>query len=123
LRWLTIEKYDSHRRVSPRPPTPASPATARITNENFCSALRHDFTPASDIDLLVTFHPEARITFFQLDEIEHDFAQLFQRSVDAVTRPAIEHSHNPIRRQNILGNIQVIYPLALPQPILSGRYD
>jgi hypothetical protein len=76
----------------------------------FGSVLRDDFHPNSDIDLLVTFHPDAKITFFQLDAIERDFSQHVDRPVDVVTRTAIETSHNPIRRQNILGNMQVIYP-------------
>ena len=77
----------------------------------FGSVLRDDFRPDSDIDLLVTFHPDARVTFFQLHEIERDFAHHFDRPVDVVTRAAIERSHNPIRRQNILGNMQVIYSI------------
>ena len=77
----------------------------------FGSVLRDDFRPDSDIDLLVTFADTPRITFFDLDEIERQFSALFQnRPVDVVTRPAIEHSHNPIRRHNILDNAQTLYP-------------
>jgi uncharacterized protein len=57
----------------------------------------------------VTFAESAKITFFDLDAIEQDFAQLVGRPVDVVTRRAIEQSHNPIRRQNILGNARIIY--------------
>jgi len=75
----------------------------------FGSILREDFNADSDIDLLVKFSEQARITFFDLDLIEQQLSQLFHRSVDVVTKPAIEQSHNPIRRQNILDNSKVIY--------------
>ncbi|MGB3236762.1 MAG: nucleotidyltransferase domain-containing protein [Geitlerinemataceae cyanobacterium] len=76
----------------------------------FGSVLRDDFNPNSDIDLLITFADSARITFFDLDEIEQQFSILFEnRPVDVVTRNAIEQSHNPIRRQNILNNAKIIY--------------
>ena len=77
----------------------------------FGSVLRDDFNADSDIDILVTFAENARITFFNLDEIERQFGILFNnRPVDVVTKNAIEHSRNPIRRQNILNNAQIIYP-------------
>ncbi len=66
----------------------------------FGSILRDDFNLNSDIDLLVTFHPEARITLFGLEAIEIGFQKIFQRPVDLVTKRAIERSHNWIRRQN-----------------------
>jgi uncharacterized protein len=76
----------------------------------FGSVLRDDFNPDSDIDLLVTFADSARITFFDLDEIERQFSILFDnRPIDVVTKNAIERSHNPIRRQNILNNAKIIY--------------
>ncbi|MBC6424161.1 MAG: nucleotidyltransferase domain-containing protein [Hormoscilla sp. SP12CHS1] len=74
----------------------------------FGSILRDDFNLNSDIDLLVTFHPEARITMFGLEAIEMGFQKLLQRPVDLVTKRAIERSHNWIRRQNILGNAKTI---------------
>jgi uncharacterized protein len=75
----------------------------------FGSVLRADFNPSSDIDFLVTFSESAKITFFDLDAIEQRLSQIVGRSVDVVTRRAIEQSHNPIRRQNILGNARIIY--------------
>lgn len=76
----------------------------------FGSILRDDFRPDSDIDLLVTFADNARITFFDLDEIERQLSPLFcNRPVDVVTRRAIEQSHNPIRRHNILDSAQTLY--------------
>lgn len=75
----------------------------------FGSILREDFNADSDIDVLVKFSEEARITFFDLDVIEQQLSQLFHRPVDIVTKQAIEQSHNPIRRKNILDNSKVIY--------------
>lgn len=75
----------------------------------FGSVLRDDFNQNSDIDLLVTFAEDAKITFFDLDSIEHQFSSLFNRTVDVVTKRAINNSHNWIRKNNILNNSQVIY--------------
>ena len=75
----------------------------------FGSVLREDFNSNSDIDILVSFADDAKITFFDLDDLEQEFSQLFNRPVDVVTKAAIEQSHNWIRRNNILGNFQIIY--------------
>lgn len=75
----------------------------------FGSVLRDDFNPQSDIDILVSFAKEAKITFFDLDTIESQLSKLFNRPVDLVTKQAIEQSHNWIRRNNILNNAKVIY--------------
>ncbi|AFY36881.1 DNA polymerase beta domain protein region [[Leptolyngbya] sp. PCC 7376] len=76
----------------------------------FGSVLRDDFRIDSDIDLLVSFAADAKITFFNLDTIEQEFSELFgDRPIDIVTRHSIENSHNPIRRRNILEHSQVLY--------------
>jgi predicted nucleotidyltransferase len=75
----------------------------------FGSILREDFNLNSDVDLLVSFAPQAKITFFDLDNIENQFSLLFKRPVDIVTKKAMEKSHNWIRQQNILGNAKIIY--------------
>ena len=77
----------------------------------FGSVLREDFNPNSDIDVLVSFAESAKITFFDLDTIEQQLSQLFNRPVDVVTKRAIEKSHNWIRKKNILDNAQIIYEL------------
>ena len=75
----------------------------------FGSVLRDDFNPQSDVDILVSFAKSTKITFFDLDAIEEQLSKLLNRSVDLVTRQAVEQSHNWIRKQNILGNSRVIY--------------
>ena len=75
----------------------------------FGSVLRDDFNPRSDIDVLISFTENAKITFFDLDKIEQQLSDIFHRPVDVVTKKAIEQSHNWIRKRNILERSQVIY--------------
>lgn len=75
----------------------------------FGSVLREDFNPNSDIDVLVSFAEDAKITFFDLDYLEQKLSELFNRPVDIVTKRAIEQSHNWIRKKNILENAKIIY--------------
>ncbi len=75
----------------------------------FGSVLREDFNGDSDIDILVTFTPNNNISLLDLENLEQQFATLFNRSVDIVTKKSIENSHNWILRQNILENSEVIY--------------
>lgn len=75
----------------------------------FGSALRDDFKPDSDIDVLISFHTNARPTLFQLARMQLELEEIFGRSVDLSTRRGIENSRNPIRRQNILSTARTIY--------------
>ncbi|AFZ33821.1 DNA polymerase beta domain protein region [Stanieria cyanosphaera PCC 7437] len=75
----------------------------------FGSVLREDFNSNSDIDVLVSFSEDAKITFFDLDILEQQLSKLFNRSVDVVTKRSIEQSHNWIRKKNILENTKIIY--------------
>jgi predicted nucleotidyltransferase len=75
----------------------------------FGSALRDDFRPDSDIDVMVQFHADARIRFSQLDAMELELQKILHRDVDLVTRQGIESSRNYLRRHEILSSAQVIY--------------
>ena len=75
----------------------------------FGSALRDDFGPDSDIDLLVSFDPDARPTLFDVVRMQEELSQVLGRKVDLVTRRAVETSRNYIRRRAILGSAQVVY--------------
>ncbi len=75
----------------------------------FGSILREDFRPSSDIDLLVSFSPRARISLFDLVRMQNELKEIFGREVDLVERSAIEKSENYIRRKSILSNTKVIY--------------
>lgn len=75
----------------------------------FGSVLRDDFSPDSDIDVLVTFTEDADWGLFDHVRIQQELQTLFKREVDAVSRRAIERSPNWIRRKNILNTAQAIY--------------
>jgi len=79
--------------------------------EVFGSAARgEDFDPArSDVDLLVEFTPEARFDFAAFADLKDALEAVFGRDVDLIDRPAIEKSHNPIRRHTILGDAQLLF--------------
>ena len=72
----------------------------------FGSALREDLRPDSDIDVLVTFEPEAGWSLFDLATMQHELEALFNGNVDLVERAGLR---NPFRRHDILKTRQVIY--------------
>ncbi|ABY35313.1 MAG TPA: DNA polymerase subunit beta [Chloroflexus aurantiacus] len=75
----------------------------------FGSALREDFGPDSDIDVMVTFAPGTQWSFqhwlAMIDELE----RIFGRKVDLVERRAVEASKNYIRRKHILTHLERVY--------------
>lgn len=75
----------------------------------FGSALRSDFRPDSDIDVLVTFDPDSHWTLFNMVDMQDELEAIFEREVDLVSRRGIEHSHNYLRRKAILSSAVVIY--------------
>ena len=60
----------------------------------FGSVLRDDFTPQSDVDVLVEFEPEAdrRLTYFQLGRIQLEMEQLLGRRVELSLANALDQS-------------------------------
>ncbi|MBZ5579303.1 MAG: nucleotidyltransferase family protein [Acidobacteriia bacterium] len=68
----------------------------------FGSALREDFRPDSDVDLLVDFAPDANWTLLNHVAMEEELSGMLGRKVDLVSRRAIERSSNWIRRKAIL---------------------
>ena len=75
----------------------------------FGSALREDFRADSDVDLLVTFEPDANWGLLEQVTMENELAVLLRRRVDLVSRRAIERSTNWIRRQAILDSAEVVH--------------
>jgi predicted nucleotidyltransferase len=75
----------------------------------FGSILRPDFGPDSDVDVLVTFAPDAAWSLLDIVEMRDDLSALFGRRVDLFTRRGVESSRNYIRRKAILGSAEVIY--------------
>jgi predicted nucleotidyltransferase len=75
----------------------------------FGSVLRDDFGSESDLDVLVTFAPEAEWSLFDHLRMEEELNRLLNRKIDLLSRQAVEHSHNELRRQEILSTAQVVY--------------
>ncbi len=75
----------------------------------FGSALRDDFGPDSDVDVLVSFAPDAEWSLFDHLRMEEELSGLLGRDVDIVTRRAVEKSANWIRRESILKSARLVY--------------
>jgi len=75
----------------------------------FGSALREDFRPDSDVDVLVTFEPDVHWGFQHQLEMTRELESLFGRKVDLVERQLVEQSKNYIRRKHILSHLERIY--------------
>ncbi len=75
----------------------------------FGSVLRDDFRPDSDVDVLVTFAPEARISLFDFPDMKEELETIFARKVDLISRRGVEQSRNPIRKKAILESARVVY--------------
>jgi len=72
----------------------------------FGSALREDFRPGSDLDLLVDFAPGSAWTLLDHVAMEQELSGILGRRVDLVLRRAIERSSNWIRRKAILDSAE-----------------
>ncbi len=72
----------------------------------FGSVLRDDFRVDSDVDVLVSFGPEAHPSLLELVELREDLKDLFGREVDLVERAGLR---NPFRRRAILSTAEVVY--------------
>ncbi|MDE2749148.1 MAG: nucleotidyltransferase family protein [Chloroflexota bacterium] len=71
----------------------------------FGSAARNELTPESDIDLLVEYEPEARISLFDLGGHLMDFQDIVGRKVDLVTPKGL----CPYIRDDVLDEARLIY--------------
>ena len=72
----------------------------------FGSALREDFGPDSDIDVLVSFANDARWSLLDLVDMVEELEIIFGRRVDLVGKKALR---NPFRRHAILTSMEVIH--------------
>lgn len=72
----------------------------------FGSVLRPDFGPASDIDVLVSFAPDAAWSYWDWPAMTERLEEIFGRPVDLVEKAALR---NPFRRREILNTRRVIY--------------
>lgn len=72
----------------------------------FGSVLRDDFSPASDVDVLIELHPDHPYSTFELADMHEELERLFARPVDLVLKGGLR---NPQRREMILSSRRVMY--------------
>ncbi len=76
----------------------------------FGSAVRTDFGPDSDVDLLLTWEPGRKpLSLIDLDDTEAELRAIFRREVHVVDRAAVDAGENPIRRAHILGGARTVH--------------
>jgi len=75
----------------------------------FGSAVRDDFGPESELDVLVSPLPGTVWSLLQLSEMRDELAAFAGRPVDLVVRRAVERSPNWIRRKEILESAETVY--------------
>ena len=78
----------------------------------FGSVLREDFRSDSDIDVLVTFLPDAAWSLFDHVEMRDELTQILGHEVDLLSHDAIAQSDNSARRRAILGSAEVVHAAA-----------
>lgn len=71
----------------------------------FGSAVRNELTPESDIDLLVEYLPDARISYFDMGRHVTILTEIMGRQVDLCTPNSISRYF----RQNVLESAMPIY--------------
>lgn len=75
----------------------------------FGSALRDDFGPDSDIDVLVEFEDGKEPDLMELVRLEHELSEILGQKVDLAERRSVEQSENYIRRRHILQSVETVY--------------
>ncbi len=75
----------------------------------FGSILRDDFRPDSDVDVLVTFAPDAEWSLFDIVNMRDELKEIFGRQVDLAEREGVEQTRNYLLRKAILNTAQVVY--------------
>lgn len=71
----------------------------------FGSVLRDDFSPESDIDVLIEFERQARVGYLQFFQIQDELTQLLGREVDLFT----PNSLKPFARETAMQTKAIIY--------------
>ena len=71
----------------------------------FGSALREDFAPDSDVDVLVEFEPKARAGLLRMAEMEQELSEIIGRKVDLRTAQDL----SPYFREEVVAEAEVQY--------------
>jgi len=74
----------------------------------FGSALRKDFSPESDVDVLVEFEPDTRVGLIRLAGLEIELGRIIGRKVDLNTSGFI----NKYYRESVLAESEIQYDAA-----------
>ena len=73
----------------------------------FGSGARGELTPGSDVDLMIEFKPESRVSLWDFPKLQEEFSALFgNRRVELVPPEVMK---NPFRRKSILPDLRVLY--------------
>lgn len=72
----------------------------------FGSSIREDFTPNSDVDILVSFGDDTEITLFDVMELEREFSRQLKRQVGVVEKESLK---NQVRKNRILATREIVY--------------
>jgi predicted nucleotidyltransferase len=72
----------------------------------FGSALRDDFGPTSDVDVLVKLQPDHGLSLCEWIDMMDALKGVFQREVDLAAKGGLR---NPFRHQEILRTAEVVY--------------
>src|SRR3954451_10411372 len=71
----------------------------------FGSALRQDFRPDSDFDLLVEFEPDARIGLFEYGDLQEVLSSTLGRKVDLFSKRGLK----PLIRDQVLSSAEPVH--------------
>lgn len=74
----------------------------------FGSVLRDDFTPESDVDVLVEFEPD-QTPGLEFITMQDELSKILGRQVDMYTFKGVESSRNWLRREEILSSAELQY--------------
>lgn len=74
--------------------------------EVFGSAARGELRPDSDVDVMITFSPDARPSLYTLVDIKDELSARFGREVDIVEAGSIR---NPYRARTIAADLTLVY--------------
>lgn len=104
--------------MNPKTPIPTAAELKRFCKAHsivklavFGSALREDFRPDSDVDVLVKFDPAAQVSLRELTQMQEDLSPLFGgRKIDLVTADALVH----YIRARIIAEANQLYPVHKP---------
>jgi len=75
----------------------------------FGSALRDDFGPNSDLDILVDFDADAEWGLLEHIQMQQELRILLHRNVDLVSKRALEGCQNWLRRHEILTTAKTLF--------------